>query len=150
MVKPSKSNPANAAPTAEKNGEWKPPSKAVFDEAVKAIQAAQAKVDKAEADLAKAKATVSEAIIAFLDEHGRPADPNADSERTFPRVFSSLLGGEVQPVIRRTTDEDGTISRTGILKRFGAPKDLPLVLASYLVLTILTLIRPNHESNRLP
>lgn len=126
MAKPSKSSPANTAPTAEKNGAWKPPSKAVFDEAVKAIQAAQAKADKAEADLAKAKAAVSEAVITFLAEHGRPADPKeADSEKTFPRVFSSLLGGEVQPVIRRTTDDDGTVSRTGILKRFGAPKDLP-------------------------
>lgn len=100
---------------------------ATFNAAMKGIKASQDAADEAQNEADKAKAKVSELVIAYLEKHGRqPAmkDGKPDGEPTHPEVVSKLFGCKVQPAIRNSETKDGRKSRTGFLKRFGQDKDV--------------------------
>lgn len=102
----------NGSETSEK-AEWHFPKADVLKPHLEAVKAAEAGIKKAEAALDKARAETSKAVVAMLEALGRPPASD-DDEYTFPPFVSQMLGGKVQPVIRRTKN-----ARTGFVKRFG-------------------------------
>lgn len=124
MAKPNETNETSENGT---NGAWEP-NKAVFNREMKAVQVAQAEADKAQEAADAAREKVSKLVIAFLEEHGKPAPKDKDGkvtgEPSYPEVDSQLFGARVQPVIRNSETKDGKKSRTGFIKRFGA-KSVP-------------------------
>lgn len=92
---------------------WTFPKAEALKPHLEAVKAAEAGIRKAEAALDKARAETSKAVVAMLEALGRPPASD-DDEYTFPPFVSAMLGGKVQPVIRRTKN-----ARTGFVKRFG-------------------------------